>query len=143
MKTFGKTQEKVINDALYNDFNLMPKVNFITKGFFQNAAYSTQRNVLRNNRPGKSNERYRTIERPKTAIPNSPQHIDKKEFQLYFNKESIKTLRARLAREDPITDPYVSPSKFNFKNLQPSFGQKDFCVLYPLTLVEVQVSTTL
>eukprot|EP00826_Nyctotherus_ovalis_P016265 TRINITY_DN1469_c0_g2_i3.p1 TRINITY_DN1469_c0_g2~~TRINITY_DN1469_c0_g2_i3.p1 ORF type:complete len:239 (-),score=73.04 TRINITY_DN1469_c0_g2_i3:55-771(-) len=108
----------------------MPKINFITKEFFEGAVYSTQRNLLRSSMTERDTaENIKTGERPRTAAVRS-KNSTKKSFQLNFKKETQDMLKARLAKEDPILDPYVSPHEFTFRNLQPPFNRKDFCLRF-------------
>lgn len=49
-------------------------------------------------------------------------------FQLTFAKEDCLAAKARLAKRDPVIDPYVNHADHEFRDLDLPLGQKDFCV---------------
>ena len=68
--------------------------------------------------------------RPKTVSLNAKKTTNPaKLFQLTFKKEDCFSTKARLAKKDPITDPYKNSHDHIFRDFSSPLDKHDFCVI--------------
>lgn len=128
--------EKVINNN-FDKETLIPKINFITRRYFETAESFSQRNPLTKNESvdplhyylattrNTYSQRTTTLsERPKTTVGHSKSEM----FHVNFKRKDCQTIKAEFAKDNPITDSYVNPHDYMFREFHPPFGRKDFCV---------------
>jgi len=132
--------ETVVNSKI-NKEEALPKIKFETKEFYEVAddlskklpmcdgdktnpiCYYTSKLYLKT--PRKQEPK---VEEVSHVVDNKK---PKRFFQLAFGKEDCFTAKVKLAKKDPsIIDPYVNPADYEFRDLHPPLGQKDFRVNY-------------
>ena len=64
-------------------------------------------------------------------------------FQTTFKKEDCFTIKARLAKIDPVTDPFIDDKNKGLRNLAAPYDKKNFCVIIKIIIATFQMSPSI